>query len=817
MPRWKRIVLIFSGVLLLSTPLLAALGIYLAVRASVPTIDGTLTVKGIAAPVTVERDGQGVPTVRAGSKEDLAFGLGFVHGQDRFFQMDSLRRFAAGELSELLGSGPLSIDRKMRRMRFREVARRVAKGLDPSMRKQIDAYVAGVASGLGSLGARPWEYLLLRDQPQPWKDEDCVLVVLALYIDLQADNPEAESNRGLMRDVLPPKLAEFLDPRGSVEWDAPLFGGPITPPPIPGPEVIDLRKPARRGPRATPKGRPPRGERWTSHEGMLDETFERPMLGSNNWAVAGSRTADGRAWLADDMHLALRLPNIWYRVRLDWQEAGTQARRSAVGVTIPGGPGLVVGSNGKVAWGFTNSQGDWSDLIELEVDPADPKKYRSHEGPRSIETIEEHIKVKGQADTILAVETTHWGPVVDEDHKGRKRVLRWVAAEPGGTDLGLIRMIDANTLEEALDLANTSGTPHQNFVVADDRGRIAWTILGRIPKRVGFDGTSPTSWADGTRRWEGFYDPKEYPRLINPESGQIWTANSRTTEGENLRKIGYGRYDRGARAKQIRDGLASLSEIKPEDLLAIQRDHRALFLERWRGMLLDVLTPETVASDPRLKALRGHVEDWGGKASIDSVGFRMVLEFRSKIVSAVLDPLTAACRRADPEFRLTDPVAQEVCTWAIVRQKPPHLLDPAHKSWDELLKSVAKEMVAGESADGSSLAKKMWGQMNMIKIAHPIARTLPWFASSLSMTVEPLPGARADMPLIQGPDYGASERIVVSPGAEDRSLFHMPGGQSGHPMSPFFRAGHDDWAQGRPSPLLPGPPIGTLTLQPTRM
>ena len=347
-----------------------ALGAWVAVRRSLPRIDGEITAQGLHARVRVERDGLGVPTIYAEGREDLAFGLGFVHGQDRFFQMDSLRRYAAGELAELFGAGPdgaiLAMDRRIRVMRFRSVAQEVVANLGAAERRQLGAYVEGVRAGLGSLGARPFEYLLLRDAPRPWVAEDSVLVILSLFIDLQADNIAKESARGNLRDVLPAPLAEFLSPAGMEEWDSPLFGGPIAMPPVPGREVFDVG----REPRATTDGTP-----W--------DQLEDFVAGSNNWALAGSRTADGRAWVANDMHLHLRVPGVWYRARLDCpDEDGTGRRQSVIGVTVPGGPGVVVGSNGRIAWGFTNTQGDWSDLIELDVPPDDPDRYATPEGLR---------------------------------------------------------------------------------------------------------------------------------------------------------------------------------------------------------------------------------------------------------------------------------------------------------------------------------------------------------------------------------------------------------------------------------------------------
>ena len=212
--------------------------------------------------------------------------------------------------------------------------------------------------------------------------------------------------------------------------------------------------------------------------------------------------------------------------------------------------------------------------------------------------------------------------------------------------------------------------------------------------------------------------------------------------------------------------------------------------------------------------MRDRVEAWGGRASVDSVGYRLVWEFRLRAVQAALSPVTARCRAADPEFRLRDLHTLEGPAWALVTRRPPHLLDPRYRSWEAMLIAVVDAMLERESADGATLAGQTWGRTNTARIRHPLSEGVPWLSRWLDMPADPLPGGWSDMPRIQGPDFGASERLVVSPGVEEHGFFHMPCGQSGHPLSPYYRKGHDDWVNGRPSPLLPGPPVGTLVLKP---
>jgi penicillin G amidase len=337
-------------------------------------------------------------------------------------------------------------------------------------------------------------------------------------------------------------------------------------------------------------------------------------------------------------------------------------------------------------------------------------------------------------------------------------------------------------------------------------------MAGDLGVRCGGPG-SPCRVAAYLNHKQSLTSSLESPRLVDLPTGQLWTANARVGDGEVLDKIGDGGYDRGARAKQIRDRLTDLVNATAKDLLELQLDNRAPFLDRWRSVLLDSLTPEAVARDARRLALRDLVAAWGGKASADSVGYRLVWEFRLRIVQVALSPLTARCRAADPEFRLRDLHTLEGPAWALVTRRPLHLLDRRYRSWEALLTAVVDAMLASESSEGTTLAGRTWGRTNTARIRHPLSEGVPWLSRRLDMPADQLAGGWSDMPRIQGPDFGASERLIVSPGHEEHSFFHMPCGQSGQPLSPHYRKGHSDWVEGRAFPLLPGPSVGTLVLR----
>ena len=773
----------------------AALWLYQQLQASLPQLEGVQDVSGLQAPVRIERDDLGVPTIRGSHRLDVARALAFLHGQDRFFQMDLMRRQAAGELSELFGEGALPTDRRNRVHRFRARAERILDTLSKQERQLFEAYAAGVNTGLESLGAHPFEYLLLTAEPAPWRAEDVLLTVYAMYFELNDETGGRDSMRGLIDDLLGPRMLEFLAPDGT-EWDAPVVGPAFATPDIPGPEVLDLRqRPAVARRRAGPSRRSPVS-----------------AAGSNSWALAGRHTSHGGSLLANDMHLGHAVPNIWYRASLVYQE--TAGERRMTGVSLPGTPIVIAGSNGHVAWGFTNTYGDWEDLVILEPAPDGDGDYLTPEGPKTFDVHHEILRVKGGKSETLEVLETIWGPVIDRDHLGRRRVLRWIAHDTRGVTLGLLDLAAAQTVEEAIEIANRVGAPPQNFVVADAGKRIGWTIMGAIPRRFGYDGRLPTSWADGSRGWDGWLEPKEYPRILDPEEGRFWSANNRIVDGEWLAKIGRASYTLGARARQIRDRLRALESASESDLLSIQLDDRALFLERWRELLLEVLTPAAVTADSRRRELRRHVEEWGGRASVDSVGYRMVRAFRLFLAEQVFDAITAPCKEADERFDHDRLLQREGPLWRLVSERPPHLLDPRFESWQEQFLSAVDATLDYFAQDARPLNERTWGDRNTTRIRHPLSAFLPGLGRWLDMPSIPLPGD-SHMPRYQAPAEGASQRMVVSPGREEEGIFHMPTGQSGHPLSPHYRDGHQAWAEGKATPFLPGPTVHTLVLRPS--
>ena len=780
------------GVLLVLTAVAAGWG-WWQMRGSLAQLDGTHAVAGLGAPVKVERDALGVPTITGRTRADVARATGFIHAQERFFQMDLLRRSGAGELAEIFGAAALPLDRTHRLHGFRRTAEKVVAALPAEQRALLDAYTAGVNAGLAALPKIPWEYLVLRTPPQPWRIEDSLLCIYSMWFDLQNWRGTFELNNQAVQQTLGQSALNFLNPPGN-SWDAALDGSTFPPAPLP----LLRFKPAT-------------GKQPAVHVG---EPNSKIVLGSNSFAVAGRYTATGGALLASDMHLGFNVPHIWYRASLVWGEGAD--RHQVDGVTLPGLPFMVVGSNGRVAWGFAVAYADTTDVILAETDSFAQIQYRTAHGWVEIEDRADLIKVKGQAPVPFTARWTEWGPIFAGPDNGHYLVLRWAAHDAECTNTNLMELETVRTTAAAIEIMHRAGIPHQNALIADADGAVAWTIANRIPRRIGYDGRLPVSWAYGDRKWDGWLRSEEVP-VVRPADGLLWSGNNRAVGGPALAQLGDSGYDEGARAGQIRDDLRALAatgrKITPADLLAVQLDDRAKFLERWKDFLLEVLSNEAGAGHQLRGELRDVVKSWGGHASADSAAYRVVRAFRTHVTERVLAPFTNQAAGYYEKFYYSG-MRYEDAVWQLAHEQPDRLLNPVHPSWAALLLAAADDVLADADKAGVPLSRFTWGTGNILAMRHPFSTFLPGpLARLLNMPATPLSGD-VDMPKVQNPRHGQSERMVVAPGHEAEGIFQMPGGQSGHPLSPYYRAGHDAWLKGEPTPLRPGPVQHTLTLQP---
>ena len=766
--------------------LLVAGFLYFSLRSSLPLYQGEL-LSDVSQSVEISRDAQGYASIKGQNRNDVAYALGFVHAQERFFQMDLLRRNASGELSELFGEMALELDKKRRVHRFRTKAERGFAALPAEQKLLLQRYTAGVNAGLAELGWPPFEYGLLAQTPRNWVEADSFLALYSMYLDLQGSEGKDELAMGLMQQKLPADWYDFLF-QHSPDWQAAMDDSKVSLTPMPKssyPAVLA-------------------GQKTACADCTLHDSTD---IGSNNFAVSGKRTADGRAILADDMHLGIRVPGTWFKAQLKWMENGEAFE--VAGVSLPGTPAIVAGSNGHIAWGFTNSTADWSDVIALKLDEKG-EKYQTADGWQEFSYQNEVIKVKGQPDELVLQKETIWGPVLTPPFQNY--AYRWVAHDTQGANFNLLTLEKSKGVKETLKLAASAGVPAQNLLVADKDGAIGWTLIGALPDRKVQQMDTPQDWSNGQNSWNGYLTQSAYPQIYQPQSGQLWTANSRMIGGKDLQLIGNGGYDLGARGQQIRDALTATAQHNEQSLHAIQLDHRALMLARWQQLLLDTVLTKDFVAEHNLQSYLDYVMKDASHASIGSVGYSLVRAFRTTTLELIFAPLTAMLEQnklsgRDLKFSL------ETAGWQMIQQQRTDTLPADFSSWRTLLQQAVLQSKQKLETNYGSLAGASWGNINQSAIAHPLAAAVPFFGDWLNMPAMPMNGD-SHMPRVQNKVHGQSERMVVSPGKEAEGILVIPAGQSGHPLSPFYDADHDFWLKEQPLGFLPGEQKYLMKLQP---
>ncbi|MEO8383843.1 MAG: penicillin acylase family protein [Betaproteobacteria bacterium] len=768
--------------------------------ASTPQLTGAADLVGLSAAVQVDRDQNGTVVIKAQNWLDATRTIGFVHAQERFFEMDLTRRSAAGELSALFGPETIAMDKAKRMHRFRARMRQNWDKLPADEKKMLSVYAEGVNAGLRALPVRPWQYLLVNASPEPWREEDSLLVIAEMYYVLQSRNINDAYAEALLRERIGDKLFNWMKPRGG-SFDAALDGSVWPSAEMPSAAEIDTR---------SERLSPTKVSSWVAtskeHEVARDEEFKP---GSNNWAVSAARSRHGVPMIADDMHLSLSVPNIWFRSQFELKEGADRKPVRLAGISLPGVPGLVVGSNGAVAWGFTSAEGDWFDWIPVR-ESSDGSQYVDGSQSRPFEVVNETITVRGLPDVKLAIRHTPLGPVIHA-HGGRAFVLNWLAHWPGAVDARLEDMLWTTDVDAAILVAQSSGVPQQNILIADAAGNIAWTIAGRMPKRRETHAGGPrkgfSAGADVPSTW---LSRESYPVMKNPPDGRLWTANSRQLGGAEGEKIGEGRGDLGARARQIRDRLREQDTFDEMALHGIQRDAEARFLNRWVSLVGRIA--ESQSQRTGFSEVKQIVASWNGRADADQSTYAIARTFRINIQEKLKNTWVQA---AAPNFKhhLPRDGRMEYAVWSAVSEQPTHLLPLPFKSWDEFLAQELADVITQFNVSHGSLEAATWGRINAAKITHPISEALPWLGHWLNMPATPL-GGDNHMPMVATKTDGASQRMVVAPGREASGILSMPGGQSGHPLSPFYGAGHRDWLDGTPTPFLAGPARHTMIIRP---
>jgi penicillin amidase len=592
--------------------------------------------------------------------------------------------------------------------------------------------------------------------------------------DMLARQDGNEYANAALEALVPPRYADWLQMETS-PYEALLVAPPK-------PEVV-------------PKAPGPDVHTSTTHASVAPLDLDAIILGSNNFAVAGSLTADGRAILANDPHLMISAPAIWYRCKLEWPD------HMILGLSLPGVPGVVIGTNGHVAFGMTNTTGDFRDNIIIEVNPKDQMQYRTPEGWENFSVQNVTIGVRGSENVVVESRWTRWGPVTSIDKHGRPMAVLSVPWQPGGVNVELYRMVEAKNVDEAVEVIRRWNGPSQNVLIADSGGRIAWIVSGWIPNRVGYDGRVPVSLADGAKGWFGQLPEEERPVVVDPPEGFLFTANSRTLPLVPSSRIGCD-FANPCRSFRIRADLQALKEADEAALLAIQLDDYAQMLVPYRPLYLEGLHSLQV-SDERDEAIALE-EAWDGRATLDTLALEPVDQFRTYVIRAVRDALLSGTNGESK--RLASRAVRENAVLAALDQRPPHLHPDGAAGWSALLATAAKATL--------HRATSPWGETNRSTFKHPLAMASDALGSGFDLPSAPQAGYRGS-PRVAAPTFGASARIIVSPNHLEDALLQTPGGQSGDPFSAHYHDFHETWATGSPEPLEPGATKEVIQLKPS--
>ncbi|MGR9108818.1 MAG: penicillin acylase family protein, partial [Gammaproteobacteria bacterium] len=620
----------------------------------------------------------------------------------------------------------------------------------------------------------PPEFLLLQYEPEKWTAPDSMLVVLSMFQLLSWSEPE-ERLLSVMQECLPEPVTAFLTP-DTDNYTQVLTGGPESQRPIrpiPAAELAAILEQNR------------------DSDALVQVEPADENIGSNNWAVNFRKTFDGSAMLANDMHLPVAVPNIWYRATLRYQD------RLVSGLSLPGVPSIVAGSNGRIAWGFTNFMADVMDLVTLRVDPEDPDRYLGASGWQKFERISHRIRVKDAPTVDLEVRRSIWGPVWLNPLLGKAVAIRWTALDPAAVDMSLIELDHASSLDEGLAILNRAGAPPQNVLLADDEGNIAWSLMGRIPKRIeGFDGSVSKTWADGSGAWSGFLAPQELPRVINPPSGYLATANSRNIGHDYPYVLGHN-FAHAYRTFRISEGLQKMQSVTEMDLFHLQLDTKTDFYEFYRSLASSLLSPQTVANDSILRELKQEIDAWDGLAGIDSRGLPFLAAFRNLLTQRVFAPYLKSCTTLDKAFKYSWYEMETPLRQLLAKQIPETLPDKRFTSWNQfLLASLEKGTKNLKKQHRLAKLKDLsWGKFRDIRISHPLSSGLPWLNELLDMPAQRFGGCTFCV-RVMSQHLSASERFVISPGHAERGILHMPGGQSGHLFSKHYGDQHPFWTEG---------------------
>ncbi|NNJ12035.1 penicillin acylase family protein [Chloroflexales bacterium ZM16-3] len=582
-------------------------GGYLWLRRSLPATSGTAQVAGISAPVTITRDADGVPHIRGQSEADALFGLGYAHAQDRLWQMEFQRRIGSGRLSEVFGEATLDTDKFLRTLGVGRAAASAVEALTPATRALLEAYVAGVNAYVeGHRDALPVEFTILGVSPELWSAADVIAWQKMMAWDLGGNWTDELLRANLEAQIGPEATAQLMPGSGPSDPIILPDGG------VGGQESgvgVAYTDAFAHQILATDSRLPTPDSRLLEIGRQIQESLGLggELIGSNNWVVAGSRTTTGKPLLANDPHLGAQIPSIWYLAQI------TGGSIDAVGATLPGLPGVVIGHNARIAWGVTNTGPDVQDLYVEHVNARNEVEYKGQWEPLTI--IPETIKVKGQDDLTLYVRVSRHGPLISDVTSGTGDPLafRWTALDPEDNTMEAFLGIDrAQSWEEFTAALTHYHAPMQNFVFADVDGNIGYYAPGDLPIRAQGDGSRPAPGWDGSHDWTGYAPFTGLPHSYNPPAGFIATANNKVVPDSYPYLIGTA-FAAPYRAARIVELIQAKPKLSPDDIAAMQADVVSLQAREILPYLLEA-TPAGERERQALDMLRG----WDGTMDGDS-------------------------------------------------------------------------------------------------------------------------------------------------------------------------------------------------------
>jgi penicillin amidase len=724
---------------------------------------------------------------------------GYVMAQDRLWQMDLLRRVARGQLSEILGPATLSIDKDFRTLGFSRAAARDVAQLDAESRKLMEAYARGVNAFIEEHQDRlPLEFTLLHYKPLPWQPSDTLAISGYMYRTL-TDTRERELNRAKVTERAGADRAKDLFSEESA-MDHFIVGDPSVPndgsqrsaadnddeddDDIQPDTVLKARRAGVNG-IAAPDGSPDLTSALSqSIQQFLEESRNeiRQGLGSNNWVVSGAHTATGKPLLANDTHLELMIPSIWYEVHL------TAPGWNVKGFTLPGAPMVIIGHNERIAWGFTNNEADVQDLYLEAFNPAAPDEYRVKGSWTKAQIIYETIHIKGAPDEHLQVVVTRHGPVVARDGD-KAYAMRWTATEPGGLANSYNWLGQAKNWKEFREVMKHVWGPAQNAVYADIDGNIGYVMAARVPIRKKGHGEVPVPGDTDDYEWTGYIPFDQLPQALNPESGLIVTANARVV-GPNYKRYLTDRWEEPYRTARIYDLLHDRHDLRPEDMLKVQTDtysYPHVFVADQLIAAAKAAKPKDVRAQKLIEGLK----DWNGIAEACSPEVSFLHAVRRAAIEILLEPFLGK-ETTIYQWRSTT-FLQKILT-----NRPAKWLPAAFKSYDELLAAAADKAVArlAEQSGSQRVEDWAWKRFNSLDMVHPIGRE-GLLKKFLSITDKPQSGTVYSIRAATK-THGPAMRFVANLGDWDHSILLLPAGQSGQPGSSHYSDQFSFWYEGKP-------------------